>query len=304
MSGLFTWLFVHPQWFIAYRTRRPFSLPYNSAGFTIMKPDPGKFFADPFAVTYNNRNYLIFEEYLFEKAKGVISFVEIDAAGTSSKPQIVLERDYHLSYPFIFRWNEKMYMIPETVANSTIELYSTDNFPHDWKLEKVLMQGLKAHDTTIWVSNGQLWMFAIIDASTEPYSNLSIFYADNLFGNWTPHPQNPVVSDKSRARPAGNLFIHEGALIRPGQNSLKRYGHAIKFNKVVSLTKSDYQETELSHFTPDWHPGNLCTHTYNFNERLEVIDGMEPRIDWLKPYRKIVSKIHKLRSFNSSAYNE
>jgi hypothetical protein len=291
MSRIFSKLFVHPQWFIAYRARKPFSFPYDSTGFTVIEPAPGRFFADPFVIEYKNRNYLLFEEYLFEKAKGVVSFVEIDAEGFHSKPMMILERDYHLSYPFIFRWNGRIYMIPETVANSSIELYSTDDFPYGWKLEHKLMEGVKAHDTTLWFSEHEIWMFTIIDATGEPYSELSIFYADSLFGKWMPHAKNPVVSDKSRARPAGNLFFHQGSLIRPGQNSIERYGHSLTFNQIVSLTKDSYHEIAVSQITPDWYPGNLCTHTYNFNDSIEAIDGLLPRTDWLKPYRKFVSKI-------------
>ena len=294
MSKIFRKLFVHPQWYIAYRIRRPFSHPYDSNGFTIIEPSPGRFFADPFVMKYKNNNYIFFEEYLYEKMKGVISFVEIDASGNYSKPQIVLEKSYHLSYPFLFHWNQKIYMIPETGDNSTIELYSAKNFPYEWKFDRILMAGVKARDTTLYFSDSQFWMFTIIDEMPELYSNLSIFYSDSLFGKWTPHVKNPVVSDKSCARPAGNLFIHEGSLIRPGQNSIKHYGHSVKFKKILALTHDDYQETTYSQITPDWLPGNLCTHTYNRNETIEVIDGLLPRTDWLKLYRKLAAKIYKL----------
>ena len=46
---------------------------------------------------------------------------------------IVLEKDYHLSYPFLFEDNDELFMIPETATNKTIELYKCEEFKMDFR---------------------------------------------------------------------------------------------------------------------------------------------------------------------------
>jgi len=296
LARLFNRLFTYPQWFIGYRPKKPFSTPFDTSDFHVIAPPPGKFYADPFLLQNDGRNFIFFEEFSFIKLKGVICFVEIDEDGNYSEPEVVLERDYHLSYPFIFRLDDKIYMIPETGENGTIELYSAKDFPFNWTLEKVIMKALKAYDTTILFSGQKVWMFTNIwQTGGRPYTDLSLFYADSIFDEWSAHPKNPVICDLCSARPAGNLFLHNDDIIRPSQNSLVGYGHSIVFNKVTCLSENDYSEMNLEQIEPNWYPGNQSCHTYNFNEDLEVIDGEVINRDFLKPYRKMASYLYRFK---------
>ncbi len=294
MSVIFDKLFTYPQWFIAYRDRKLFNTPFDTEGFKIIDPPPGRFYADPFVIKHKGKNYIFFEDYCCIKGKGVISFIEIDREGNYSTPKIVLQKDYHLSYPFLFNWNHQIFMIPETNQNNTIELYSTINFPYDWKLEKVIMKDLNANDTTIWFSDNKTWMFTnILETGRAEFTDLWLFYADTIFDEWKPHPRNPIISDITSARPAGNMFMHKGEIIRPAQNCSARYGQALAFNKLTCLTEHDYGELKIEQVNPNWHPGNLSFHTYNFNEDLEVIDGELIKKDILSPYRRLASHFYR-----------
>ena len=61
-------------------------------------------------------DFVFFEEYRYrfwgrtQGGKGTIAAVEHRADGTWGERAIVLERDYHLSYPFVFRWQGRHYM--------------------------------------------------------------------------------------------------------------------------------------------------------------------------------------------------
>ena len=90
-----------------------------------------------------------------------------------------------------------------------------------------------------------------------------------------------------RARPAGALFFEGGKLIRPGQDCSLRYGYALNFSEIETLSESDYEEKPYNRIEPDWCHGSICTHTYNRTEEFEVLDGMKlgryPRLlDWIK----------------------
>ena len=72
---------------------------------------------------------------------------------------------------------------------------------------------------------------------------------------------------------AGRIFERAGDLIRPAQDCSQRYGYALVFNRIDVLTDDEYRETPVGRVEPDWFPGLVATHTYNFGSDVEVIDG-------------------------------
>jgi hypothetical protein len=221
----------------------------------------------------NGRNYLFFEDYKFASQKGRISCCEVDAEGNCSKPRVVLERKYHLSYPFLFTWQGEFYMIPETRDNGTIEMYRARNFPEAWVQEAILMSDVAATDSTLLQYHGKWWLFtAGMLEHASPNETLWLFFAESPMGPWTAHPKNPIVSDPCRARPAGCLFLDNGELIRPGQDCSRGYGYATNLYRVSVLSETDYKESEVASIVPEQIPGGSGIHTFNQNAEFRVID--------------------------------
>jgi hypothetical protein len=242
-------------------------------GLKIVRPPRDRFYADPFLIERNGRNYLFFEDYKFASRKGMISCCEVDAEGNCSKPCVVLERKYHLSYPFLFTWQGEFYMIPETRDNGTIEMYRARNFPEAWVQEAILMSDVAATDSTLLHYHDKWWLFtAGMLEHASPNETLWLFFADSPMGPWTAHPKNPIVSDPCRARPAGCLFLDNGELIRPGQDCSRGYGYATNLYRVSVLSETDYQESEVASIVPDQIPGGSGIHTFNQNAEFRVID--------------------------------
>jgi hypothetical protein len=264
------------HWFIAYRSNVG-SLPKSDGtmqNFKIVVPPKDRFFADPFLIECGGKNYLFFEDYPFNKGRGIISFVEIDEQGHYTEPEAALTRPYHLSYPCVFEHENEVYMIPETLESRRVELYRALDFPRLWTFEKTLLDGVAAADPTILIRDGKFWLF--VAGVLNPNSineELFLFHSDSLQGTWSPHPLNPIVSDVRRARPAGHLFVHEGQLIRPAQDCSPRYGRAVVFNRVEVLSESNYREVPVQAIGPEWCAGNRGTHTFNQSKSLQVIDG-------------------------------
>ncbi len=262
------------QWFVAIRKRSPEHHFDATAGYQLSRPPRDRFYADPFLVKREGKTYLFFEDYRYSEGRALICCSEVSADGILSEPVEVLRRPYHLSYPFLFEQDGHMYMIPETKQNRTVELYRADEFPFRWSLAAVLLQDIVAVDATIHQANGKFWMF--VGLSNGKYSNcdeLGLFYADSLFGPWTAHRNNPVVSDVRRARPAGALFYQDGKLIRPSQDCSKAYGYALCFSEVTVLNEMEYSEVPVGRIDPDWVRNNLGTHTYSRTDDFEAIDG-------------------------------
>ena len=269
------------QWFLAFKFHTDTDLPYSLSGFQPMMPPKDRFWADPFPIERDGRHFVFIEELPFATNKGHISVMEVWPNGKWTKPVKVLERDYHLSYPFLFEWQGTLFMLPETGENRTVEVYRCHRFPDDWRLEAVLLEEICSADATIFPIDDQWWMFVTIgQEGTERYDELHLFHADQPFGQWTPHPLNPVKSDVFSARPAGQLFAWQGALYRPAQVSAPLYGSAISLNKIERIDSEHFVEREVARLNPDWHPGLLGCHTYNRAGNLIMIDGFQRTPRW------------------------
>ena len=197
------------QWILLYDLRDGISRSLHR--FKRIIPPPDRFWADPHIVYRDGRYYVFIEEFLYRTRKGVIAVLTIDELGNYNAPVTVLERPYHLSYPFIFEHGGDYYMIPETRSNRTIEVYRCVEFPRRWTLHKILMENVLAVDATLFRDRESWRLFVnLCEHPGAPESicdELFLFSAtDPLSNKWAPHPGNPIVSDIRRARSAGGLF--------------------------------------------------------------------------------------------------
>jgi len=275
-SNIQRW-FYFDQYILLYGINKGKTFSQTVARYRKLVPPDDRFWADPFIV-YENRQYYIFiEEVPAKTNKGHISFLTIDENENVSIPRKIIEKPYHMSYPFIFSYNDEYYMIPETGANKTIDLYKCVCFPDQWEMMTTLMDNVCAFDSTLLQKDGKWWLFTTIRESEESASidELFLFYSADLFsGNWTPHVKNPVVSDVRSARPAGKIFSHNGNWYRPAQNSSKIYGYGIKINHIVTLTEEEYKEECVNDIEPLWDKKIKAVHTLNFVNELTIIDGL------------------------------
>jgi hypothetical protein len=241
-------------------------------------PEKDRYWADPFIVQRDDRYYVFLEEKLYATGLGRIACLTLDPAGGLLSNQVVLTRPYHLSYPFVFEQGGDLYLIPETAGNRTIELYRCAHFPDRWEFVRTLMTDIYAVDTTLLEHEHRWWLFANVkQEGGSSLDALHLYNAASLFAKeWTPHPGNPVVRDIRSARPAGRIFAQGGKLIRPSQDSSRRYGYALKFNLIRKLDENEYQEEVLSVFEPRGR-GVLATHTFNQAGKWTVIDAIVRR---------------------------
>jgi hypothetical protein len=268
------------QWFVAYRFRTgPTDANNSFHKFKHLVPPRDRFWADPFPISERGKYFIFLEEFLYETGKAHVSVFEGDGAGGMKAPVKVLERECHLSYPFVFKWRGDHYMIPETAANNTVELYRSASFPFDWKLEKVLLEGRSPADATLVEVGGLWYMFVCMaeEGVAVNWDELHLYYAESPLGPWRPHRRNPVKSDVRRSRPAGRLFDWNGALYRPAQNCSARYGYGLSLNRVERLSPDEFREEEVSTILPEWDRRVVGTHTLNSCGDLTVIDCLMQR---------------------------
>ena len=158
----------------------------------VVESPSGSFLADPFVVNKEGRRICFVEEYKYRNRRGVISALEL--AGTSARMLgIILDEPFHLSFPFIFEFESRLYMCPESAEAGQIRVYECVDFPMKWKLCKVLMDKVRAADTMLFEHDGRWWMFAAVGA---PGGSLSdgpfLFHARSLRGpdRWVRPPRS------------------------------------------------------------------------------------------------------------------
>jgi len=264
------------QWIVAYR--------FDNDEFKYLIPPADRFWADPFQLKVDGRYYIFFEDYVNSAGRAHISVVEVDRNGIVSGPTEVLKLDCHLSYPFVFEWDGKFYLVPESAENRTIDLYECVEFPVKWKFKMSLMENIRAVDTTLWFYDNKWWLFTGMTENEEafPQVGLFLFISNNLFTNeWRPHPLNPIVADVKNARPAGRIFRKDGKIYRPSQDCSKGYGYGFYLNEIVSLSETEYMETKVFSVKPDWDKNILGVHTYSVTGNLTVVDAFTRRMKFI-----------------------
>lgn len=272
--------FYFNQWSLLFSLEGPHKVPLSFQNFKPIRPPKDRFWADPFVVCRNGVYYIFVEELFYETKKGAIAVITLTEDGRYSSSETVLSKDYHLSYPFLFEEGGDIYMIPETSQNATIELYKCVDFPLKWELERVLIDNIKAVDSTLHRHNGKYWLFTNekLVENSDNWDVLNIFYSESLLaGEWKRHPENPVVQNVESSRPGGSLYNQRGKLYRPGQNCSKHYGHGFTINEVTRLTETSYEERMVQQVYPDWAKNLVSTHTINSVGKLTIIDVLVRR---------------------------
>jgi hypothetical protein len=269
------------QWLLLYRFSN--EIEYDHTRFERLVPPWGEFWADPFIVFRDGTYYLFFEEFRFSRGRGRIFVAEMDEKGLRGRPRLALERPYHLSYPFVFRWQGRDYMIPETIEAGVIEVYECVSFPNEWRRLKTLVSDIRAVDTTLLEHEGRWWMFANVASGPRelPYTHLYLFHSqDPLSDRWTPHPMNPVVSDIRGSRPGGNVMRTEGGLVRVAHDCGDDARRGVGFKKILALDERRYAEEEVRRLGPVAGDGLVRIHTFNRENKMTVIDGLRRIPKW------------------------
>jgi hypothetical protein len=244
-----------------------------------LEPMPGAFLADPMALASNEEAEsaltMLAEAYWFGERRGKIAVVRMSRYPSAATlfSSIVLERPWHLSYPFLFRRGDHIYCLPEMGDAGRVQLFRADPFPERWVEGPILLERFPGIDPTLYHDGEWFWLFCT-RSDDAPNAKLFLFYSDELETGWRPHPRNPVRHDLRNSRPAGPLFYHNGCLWRPAQDCGTTYGGAIVLNRILELTPTRFYEEPTLRLAPDPNgpfPDGL--HTFCAAGSVTIIDG-------------------------------
>jgi hypothetical protein len=238
-----------------------------------------KYAADSFCFESNNSNYIVFEDYDYKTKKGIISLAKLNEDNMPIEVKPVLEKSFHLAYPFVFKHNQNIYLIPETAENDTVELYKWDTENEKFDFQQILIN-IPGVDTSIVLYKGRWWIFCGLKDDL-PNEKLHIYYSDELTGEYKAHKLNPVKVDPAGSRPGGQFIIKNDVLYRPAQHSVAWYGEKIDWFKVVNLTPTSFNEEFIGDVKPHnmWEH-NEGLHTFSQTSKIMVIDAKKRSSSW------------------------
>ena len=223
------------------------NLEYRKSIF--IENEEGTFNADPFVIEKDNKNFCFVECFNYSEKKAKINVYELSEKGYVFLGT-ALEESFHLSFPYIFEFNNEIYMVPESSKNRDIRLYKCQNFPLDWRLQEVLIDNIDAADSMIFQKDNKWWLMTNEDPLRLNNHNyqMNLYYSENLLnGEWISHKNNPIIMDSNKARNAGLVF--DGSdLFRVSQafGFYKKYGENFSLNKIETLDTNNYLETMFS----------------------------------------------------------
>jgi hypothetical protein len=203
------------------------------------------FVADPFMIQRNKKWFMFFEVLNHDTQRGQIAVANSEDGYTWTYQNIVLDEPFHLSYPYVFEWNEEYFMIPETHQAKAVRLYKTIDFPNRWKLVKTLIHDVEFADASPFFHQHRWWLFAGAGENWHS-SELLLYQSKNLMGPWTEHPKSPILTRRSDiSRPSGRVLTHDGKIFRLTQNCQPLYGTSVKAFEITELTEASYRERPL-----------------------------------------------------------
>lgn len=251
--------------------------PPDPRAWTWLADTPSRFYADPFIHQRDGITAIFLEEYPYATGKGVISAFTLDADGRACEPTIIIERPHHLSYPFLFERDGALWMMPESSAVGTLELFRCDAFPFRWSAQGAVLNGRNMSDATL-VEIGDQWiMTAAVNApGASTWDSLSVFRAVSPFGPWREEGGGPLLIDASSARPAGDWAHIDGAWLRPTQDCRAGYGAGLAICRVDDWREGAFAQTIVSRLGPPAGSASHGVHTLNAKAGFEAIDSLGP----------------------------
>lgn len=260
-------LFKNLKWNVAFRTKQ-------SKKIHIIKNPNNHFFADPFIISYRKKNVCFVEDFDFKKNKGQISAIEIFDNGEYKILGRCIEESFHLSFPFVFKFEDQLYMCPETKNANSINIYKCINFPLEWKHHKVIFKNISAVDPMIFNFKETWWLLFTTgyNKTTDHNSRLFVYNSQNPINNtWQPITINPLYNDSRLSRNAGIIFKNNKVFRINQKHKAGFYGSDFSINEILELNKNIFKENPIASKIDKKIPFKY-SHHYNSNNLFEVFD--------------------------------
>lgn len=245
-----------------------------------------EFLADPFMIKDGTTWYMFFEVMKSmrdgQKSVGKIGLAVSRDLAQWTYVKIVLDEQFHMSYPYVFKWHGEFYMIPESYQAKSIRLYRATKFPEKWVFDRVLVTGDYV-DSSYFEYQGTSYLFA---SSGAGHQTLRLFVAQDLLSEWREHPLSPIMNESVRfGRSGGRVLVDGDRVVRYAQDGQESYGKRVWAFEISDLSPTTYRESAIKGppviqgtggWFPKWNRDNMHTvdaHQIGPSSWVACVDG-------------------------------
>ncbi len=201
-----------------------------------VRAEKGRWWADPFILRADEQSVtLLVEEYYEPIYQGRLALLEVDAQVMQVRRSLpLLTLDSHLSYPFIWRHEGHVYVVPENEESGKLKVYE--------------LVGESLCERAVWLEE------SVADATlTDDFTMLATRLSDGYNGHRLAVYTRPtadasfayagtMVLPRGNARMAGACFWHEGKMIRPCQGKDAKGRATVDLQELCRGTSGERRE--------------------------------------------------------------
>ena len=176
---------------------------------------------------------------------GTIAVVELTKSFQYIRSREVLTEPFHLSYPYVFKYNNSYYMLPEAWESKQLRLYKSKCFPWSWELHSILINDIDYADPTLCIFNDMFYI--ILNSDPLENSQTELYFSKNITGKWRKHSSLIQIRNPSRSsRSAGKLLSLGNKTYRFTQDCHKKYGMGVNVTEILEISPKSYHQNELN----------------------------------------------------------
>lgn len=259
-------------------------------------------YADPFVYEAGGHTYCFFEMFDRKKCRGTIGVAKLKDDGSMAEPRVIIQEEFHMSFPYIIERSGQLYMLPETGAAGKFILYKCVDFPYKW--HKVYEQAIEGRhvDCIEMPFNDKKYIVSSLEESENPLYT-TLFFWDLEINQEVIKFSPSRIKDAEQQfllnkRNAGTLFNYHNIKVRPSQRSTQeQYGLNLCFNEITCFDGQRYAENEFLELNNDniilinSNKNILGAHTYASNGAYEVLDIKIEVYNPMKWIRRVLAKL-------------
>ena len=263
---LYLWL-VRDRWTIGF-VEEPIESIVNGKPFSIryLSDAPkDRWYADPFILNCDESIIeLLVEEWLYKEHKGCIARLVINRVDFSIiEDSVILNLDTHLSFPFIQRINNRIYVCPENANSGSWTQYEYIREENRLvRVKTIVPEPL----TDAVITN--LFDDDLIFSTSLPKANGSLLSVYNKEGNKI----RDIKLESNVARGAGNWFKIGNRVYRPAQDCNTGYGTAVIIQEVIPESDNNFVIKDIIRIKSPHPVYSRGLHTLNSFNGLSVVD--------------------------------
>ena len=231
-----------------------------------------RWFADPYILDVTDNEIIVLaEEYCYDVRCGRLGRIVFDRYTYEEKDfSVILDLPTHLSFPFIFRRDGKVYIMPENSASACSTIYEYDDSKQQMKPVGQIAD-MPLTDATIVNVNGSDYLLTTM--LPDPNGNVLSVYEFDSRNMKVGKLVDKVEFQKNTARNAGECFAVDGVLYRPAQDCTACYGNGVVLQRVEVTEDGHWKFTDVNSIYPHSFRLNQGIHTLNHYKGLTVLDG-------------------------------